>query len=413
MGLLENVKVALRAVRSNLLRTVLTLLIIALGITALVGILTAIDSAIYALNDSFSSMGANSFSFRPKGTDGSSGRRNGRVQKKGDVISFAQATAFKERFNFPATIAISTFGTGIATIKHENEKTNPNVRIEGIDENYLDVKGLDVEFGRNFTNLEVSNGGHKAIIGMDIVKKLFNNKADLALNKMISVGGVKYKVIGVLASKGSSMGGSDDLKVLIPLMNAKRYYGHSEKDYRLEVSLTNADEMEPGVASSIGLFRNIRKLKAAEDNDFEIRKSDGLIAIITENTASLRLTAVGIAVITLLGAAIGLMNIMLVSVTERTREIGICKAIGATRRNIMIQFLAEAVVICQLGGILGVILGVCIGYSVTYVMGGSFVIPWAWITVGIIVCVGVGLISGLYPALKASRLDPIESLRYE
>jgi putative ABC transport system permease protein len=173
------------------------------------------------------------------------------------------------------------------------------------------------------------------------------------------------------------------------------------------------EDMEAAEAVTIGLFRNIRGLKASQENDFEIFKSDSFISILKENTVKFRFAAIAIGLITLLGAAIGLMNIMLVSVTERTREIGVRKAIGATRGNILLQFLTEAVVICQLGGVAGILLGILIGNIVTYLMGGSFLIPWAWMFLGITVCMIVGLVSGLYPALKASRLDPIEALRYE
>jgi putative ABC transport system permease protein len=161
------------------------------------------------------------------------------------------------------------------------------------------------------------------------------------------------------------------------------------------------------------LMRNIRQLRASEENDFETFQSDSLLNMLKENTATIRIATVLIGLITLIGAAIGLMNIMLVSVTERTREIGISKALGATRANILSQFLTEAVLICQMGGIVGIVLGIAIGNGVALLLGGKFIMPWAWIILGFIMCMIVGLASGLYPALKAARLDPIESLRYE
>ena len=412
MNTLENIKIALGNVRSNLLRTVITLLIIALGITALVGILTAIDTMIYSMNDNFSNMEANSFRIMPK-RDGVRGKRRGRQPKAGEVITFKQAMDFKDKFEFPSRIAVYCYGTGAATVKYSQEKTNPNVRIYGVDNFYLDVKSYELEVGRNFSDSEVLSGQSKCVIGMDIVKALFNDNAERALNKTIAVGNVKYKVIGILKSKGSSMGMSSDRVVLIPLVKAKTLYGHQNKNYNIAVALSSVERMDDAVSTAIGVLRNVRKLKISEDNDFEIRKSDGLIEVLKENTATIRMATVGIALITLLGAAIGLMNIMLVSVTERTREIGICKALGATRKNILMQFLTEAIVICQLGGIVGIILGILVGNIMTYFMGGSFLVPWAWMALGIVTCFIVGLFSGLYPALKASRLDPIESLRYE
>lgn len=412
MGLLENIRVAFNAVRSNLLRSILTVMIIAVGIMALIGILTAIDTAIYSFNDNFSSLGANSFSISPSGGR-ASGNRGGKRAKRGEPISFRQASEFKERFDYPGTTSIYISGTRNATVKYQEEKTNPNVSLVGIDENYMTFRKLDLETGRGFSLTEINNGNNRAVIGKDIVDQLFDGKTDQAIDKVISVGNIKYKVIGVLTSKGSSMNQSEDRVVLAPLLNVKNYYGTANTNYRINVSTYSAEDLEGAESAAIGVFRNIRKLRLSQENDFEIRMSDGLVSFLKENTVTLRMGAVIIGMITLIGAAIGLMNIMLVSVTERTREIGINKALGATRRNILIQFLTEAIVICQIGGIIGIFLGILIGNIVTFLMGGNFLIPWMWIGVGVTTCMIVGLFSGLYPALKASRLDPIESLRYE
>ena len=341
------------------------------------------------------------------------GSHGGRRRKMGDPISYKQAMSFKDRYDFPAKVSIAVACTGRATISYSDEQTNPTVSVTAIDENYLDVKGFEVDEGRAFTKREVLNGGNKALIGTDILKSLFNGKQEKALGQVIGIGNLQFKIIGVLKSKGTSMNQSSDRAVFIPLMDGKRYYASQDQNYELTVAVKDATQMEQAQSAAIGTFRTIRRLKASQENDFEMFSSDSLVSIIKENTTNFRLAAVAIGIMTLLGAAIGLMNIMLVTVTERTREVGICKALGATRKNILWQFLTEAIIICQIGGIIGILLGILVGNGVTQLMGGTFLIPWDWITMAIIVCTLVGLASGIYPAMKAARLDPIEALRYE
>jgi putative ABC transport system permease protein len=413
MTISENISVALQNVRSNLLRSVLTLLIIAFGIMALVGILTAIDTMIFSLSDSFSGIGANSFSIEPRESRGRKDGRMGPDQKKGRGIAYRQAMDFKDKYEFPAKVSVSHRGTSAAAVKANEKETNPNVVVYGVDANYLDVSGYTLSHGRNFSSTEIESGTNRAIIGLDIVNSLFNKQPEKAIDQLISVGNLKYKVIGVLAPKGSSMNQSGDRLVLAPLINVKQSFNIQDDNYNIAVFVPNSPDIEEAESTAIGVFRNIRGLRVQQENDFETFKSEGLISIIKENTAKLRWATVAIGFITLVGAAIGLMNIMLVSVTERTREIGICKALGATSRNILIQFLTEAIVICQIGGIVGVILGIFVGNIVTLLIGGKFLIPWGWMALGIVTCLIVGLISGIYPAWKASKLDPIEALRYE
>ena len=408
----EILRMALQNIRANMLRAVLTLMIIAFGIMALVGILTAIDSIAYSLNDNFSGLGANSFSIERKWADVKSSQ-HGRRQKAGEPIIYDEAEEFKERFNFPASVSVSFWAANSATVKFADKKTNPNIGFVGVDENYFPVKGMDIEFGRNFSKGEVDDGQPKIILGRAIVKTLFDDRPEKALDQIVLVGNNRYRIIGVLKSKGTSMGNQGDRAAYAPLSSVRAIYGTAETDYSLIVAVHNATDMEAAQSEATGLFRQIRHLRPGQDEDFELFGSDSLVAILKENTTNLRLATVAIGLMTLLGAAIGLMNIMLVSVTERTREIGIYKALGATRRSILTQFLAEAVVICQLGGIVGILLGILVGNIVTPLLGGTFLIPWAWMLLGLTLCMVVGVVSGFYPAMKAARLDPIEALRYE
>lgn len=410
MGTLENFRVAYRSIRANMLRALLTMLIIAVGIMALVGILTAIDAAIYSLSSNLSSLGANTIEINRVST---ALRGNRGPRTRSAPFTYDQATEFLERYEYPSDISISFFATGATVVKNGEKETNPNVALYGMTTNYLNSKGYDIEFGRNFTEREVNEGSNIAIIGHDLVEDLFGGKASSAIGKEITAGALRYTVVGALKSRGSSMNSSQDRRVLIPLQTAKRYYGSSRTSYDILIAIDDPTRVEAAMAEATVTMRNVRRLRAGQENDFEVENSSDLVSIIKDNTVTLRLAAVSIGLMTLLGAAIGLMNIMLVSVTERTREIGVRKALGATRRNVLLQFLIEAIVICQFGGILGILLGVAAGNGVAIATGGNFIVPWLWISMAFVVCTIVGLLSGLYPAMRAAALDPIESLRYE
>jgi len=408
----ENIKIAFKNLKSNLLRSILTMMIIAVGIASLVGILTAIDTLLYSISDSISSLGANSFTVEPVG-GAFGGRRNGRQSKRGEAITLDQALDFQDRFRDRATVTLSMSGTSLGTIRHLGETTNPNVAISGVDENYLQVKGQDLEVGRNFIGNDIRSARSVALIGMDVVNQLFDKKADKAIGQSIDVNGQKAKVIGVLKDDGGGAGQSAARVVYLPILNVDRQYGSAKTNVLIEGQVSRAEDLDPVIDDAIGVMRNIRRLRIGEENDFEAEKSEGALKFLQENTAQIRIAAVVIGLMTILGAAIGLMNIMLVSVTERTREIGVIKSIGAKRSTILYQFLMEAIGICLIGGIIGIILGIFIGLGVAQLIDGIFIIPWKWMFGGIITCIVVGLIAGYYPARKAASLDPIESLRYE
>jgi len=408
---IENINISLISIKSHLLRTILTILIISFGIMALVGILTATDSIKYYLTQNFSMMGSNTLTIRNRSMNIHMGGGDHK-EKRYEPITFNQAREFKDRFSFPAYTSVFTRATGIATLKYEGNKTNPNVGVMGTDENYLITSGDEVEFGRNFTANEVEYGFSSVILGSSLIKDLFKNKED-PLGKIISIGPAKYKIIGVLKSKGSSMGFSGDRSCFIPVTNVRTNFSRPNMSFNINVMAKRPELLEAATGEATAILRNIRKVPVGTEDTFEITKSDNIAKMLIENIKYVTMAATVIGFITLLGAAIGLMNIMLVSATERTREIGIRKAIGATKRVIRNQFLVESIVIGQLGGLLGIVLGILVGNVISLLIGSAFIVPWIWIVTGVILCFAVALISGIIPARKAANLDPIESLRYE
>jgi putative ABC transport system permease protein len=407
----ENIKIALSSIKTQLLRTTLTVLIIAIGITALVGILTVVSALENTLSKDFASMGSNTFTITQY--DSQSRRSGGDEREKiNPIISYPETQAFKNNYKYPMTFtSVSFTATTTAEVKFENDKTDPEVSVLGVDENYTSNSGLEIVKGRNFTGFDIQNNNPVCILGADFEKELL---ADInPIDKTVSIRGTKFKVIGVLKAKGSTFGNSQDLRVLIPIQIARTMFTAPNINYSVSVMVDKKEFLDQAVDNATITMRKVRKLNPVEDSNFGLSRSDDLINRILGITQYLGISAWVIGVITIFGSSIALMNIMLVSVTERTREIGTRKALGAKRSTIAFQFFMETLVIGQLGGLLGVILGISIGYLIATLIEFQFTIPWLAITSAFIVSFIVAVVSGSYPALKASKLDPIEALRYE
>lgn len=416
---------AFRTVRSNKLRTGLTVSIIAFGIMALIGIITAIQAMNQKFTESFSSMGANAFTIRFKERNirfgggnrrevklSTRGGRKARISNLDKNITKDEAELFVRRYDFPSLKSVSIFANRNNIVSHENYKTSPNVMMFGGDENYLALNGFSLQYGRNMNRMDVQTGRNVCVLGYDVAKRLFKQGAGGAVNGVVRINNIPFRVLGVLESKGSSFGFNRDNIIITTYTNVDRNFP-SGFSYVIAVMANELIKVNVAMGEAEGTFRAIRKLSITEESNFVLDRSDSVAEKAMNSLRFLTISATVIGLITLIGAAIGLMNIMLVSVSERTREVGLIKAIGGKSQMVSRQFLLEAIIISMLGALFGIILGIMVGNSFSLVLNTGFVVPWNWVIYGIVICTLVGLLAGLYPAMKAGRLNPIEALRYE
>lgn len=422
MKLLDIFLLSVRTIRSNSLRSAITVAIIALGITALVGIITAIQAMNQKLTESFSAMGANGFSIRTKERGFRIGNnRELKVKKKGakqekksnlgQPVSLQEAEQFVQSFHYPSQVSIATFTGNNNVVSSSSKKTNPTIALFGSDESYLDLNGFSILAGRNFTKGEIQAGANVCLLGYDVASKLFGDDVSRAVNKEVRINAATFYVIAVLNSKGSTFGFSRDNLALISYKSLARNFMYGS--FTIGIKVPEINRVEEAMGEAEGVLRNIRGLAVTEESNFALERSNSIAekAITSLRYITAAVTIIGL--ITLIGAAIGLMNIMLVAVAERTKEVGLIKAIGGKRVTIHAQFLTEAIIISVTGALIGIALGIVLGNLFAVVLQTAFVIPWNWIIYGIVICTVVGLLAGLYPAIKAGRLNPIEALRYE
>jgi putative ABC transport system permease protein len=416
--MIEILKLAYRSLKANKLRTRITIAIIAIGITALVGIITSISGIEAVLAGSFSQMGANTFNITNRDIGSGLKKKKGEKRKMRTTndarrISYKQAILFKERYKAPVITSVNVLISQQATIKFGDKKTNPNIWVMCGDENYIRVGDLQLSYGRALTQPEINSGRNVCIIGSKLAEQLFGKRIERGIGQVINVNSKKYMVSGIFKEKGASFIDRTDNMVWTGLNNGRMNFDLTSKSYVLSVKVNDVKSIEYFAGEAEGIMRSIRKIPSIAESDFYVSNNDEIAESLLENLKYVRLLAIVIGAITLLGAAIGLMNIMLVAVVERTKEIGLSKALGATSQVIKKQFLLESLVISLLGGIWGVVIGVLLGNLVAIGIGASFKVPWFWIILAFTVCAVVGIISGLYPAIKASRLNPINALRYE
>lgn len=424
MKVSDVLSLAYRSVRSHKLRTGITVAIIAIGITALIGFTTAIQAMNEKLMESFSTMGANGFTIRFKernfrigggGGDVELSKKSAKKQKQSSLnklLTEDESELFVKNYQFPgATVGLSTFSGRNNIVSYQSVKTSPNVLMMGGDENYLFLNGFSLLAGRNFSRQEIQSSQNICLLGYDVASRLFKLDRSMAVNRVVRINDVPYRVIGVLGSRGSSFGFSRDNLVVIGYKNIEKF--SSNNSYTIGVKIDMLNQVANAMGEAEGVFRSVRRLNTTEESNFIVERSDSVAEKAINVLSYLTAAIVVIGFITLVGSAIGLMNIMLVSVTERTKEVGLIKAIGGRSKTVRQQFLSEAILISLLGAFFGIVLGLLFGNFLAILLSAGFTIPWKWIGYGIAICGTVGLLAGLYPALKAGKLNPIDALRYE
>ena len=409
MGFVEAFRMALASLRANTTRSVLTLLGMIIGVFAIIVSVTAVEVIDVYFKESMQFLGSSTYSmsrYPPFRVE--NGRRQSRNRPS---ITYDQIDRLKSTMKIPVIISVvDDFNFG--SVRYKEKETEPNLVLIGTDQNFLGNFSYELEQGRFLTEQDVHYARSVAVIGKQLVDELFTNETPLG--KTIRMDGQRYEVIGVLKEKGSFLGFSQDNRIIAPITRLFNVYGIPDRNMNsVSFRVLRSETMPAAMEETIGRMRVIRGVKPGEENNFELSTNDSFQSITDSFTGTLTTGGVVIGLIALLSAGIGIMNIMLVSVTERTREIGIRKSIGARRRDIMRQFLFEAFFLCQIGGILGILLGALVGNAVAVYFDITAVFPWDWAIIGLVMVTVIAVVFGGFPALKAARLDPIESLRYE
>ncbi len=411
MQFIEVIKIAMNSLRVNKLRSSLTILGIIVGIFSIISISTIITMLQTSIEEGVSALGKNTFQLQkwPQVRTGTAEER-ALIRNRRDM-TIEEFYKLREKLEGEAKNVGGEFWQFGRRITFGNKETNPNIGLCGCTPDAFEPNNWTVDEGREFNERESKSGARYIILGRDISKVLFVNIDPIG--QEVKIDGRKYTVIGLLENQGDFFGQSQNNFAVIPIKTFQSFYGDRRRSINIMIQAFERDSYQDLIEVTEGYFRTIRKVAPGEPNDFEVRSNENTLSIINDMTAGVRIGAFVIAGIALLAAGVGIMNIMLVSVTERTREIGIRKAIGAKRINVLTQFLTEAITLCLLGGIVGIVLGVGVGNIAGSFLNANAVLPIDWILIGVTLCVMIGVVFGTYPAYKAANLDPIESLRYE
>jgi putative ABC transport system permease protein len=410
MKILQIFSLAVQSLRSNKLRTGLTILGIVVGIFSIIVIMTIITMLQNSIDSGLSMLNKNTFQiekFDRTQNRGPGGDQSWRNRKD---ITIEQAYKLKELLTQALYVGAEQWQFA-KVVKFGNRETNPNISIAGVTTDAMRTNNWNVKEGRDLRETDIELSTSVCLLGQDVVDKIFPNIDPVGLR--VRVDGQPLQVIGILERQPQLFGQSRDNYIVMPITSFQSMYGRRSYSVNITVMARTKEEYDEVIESAIGHMRTIRKVEAGKENDFSIFSNESLITQVNDITSGVKIGALVVSIVALIAAGVGIMNIMLVSVTERTREIGIRKAVGAKKRNILVQFLMEAISLCLIGGVIGIMIGVGVGNLAGGLLNAESAIPVDWVIIGLSLCVFVGVVFGTYPAYKAANLDPIEALRYE
>lgn len=410
INLSQIISVAFQSVKNNKMRTTLTVLGIVVGIFSIIVIMTIITMLQASIDNGFSLLNKNTFQIEKFDRLHGGGPNADRSWRNRKDLTLEEAERLKSMLKQAKYVGAEQWQFG-KIVRYQNKETNPNISVAGITTDAMRTNNWNVAYGRDLRQTDIDYSTDVCLIGQDVVEKIFDNINPVG--QEIRVDAHPFRVIGVLERQPQLFGSSRDNYIITPITKFQSIYGKRSNSVNITIMSYSKQDYESVIDAAIGYMRTIRKVAPGKDNDFSIFSNESIITQFNDITSGIRLGAMIVSLIALLAAGVGIMNIMLVSVTERTREIGIRKAVGAKRRNILVQFLIEAILLCLSGGAIGIVLGIGIGNMVGGLINAQSAIPYDWIIIGILLCVFVGTIFGTYPAYKAANLDPIEALRYE